>query len=251
MTRNAAPTGLARLGVLWASIGLALSLMASPALAGDRAQIDLIGYSPDGSYLAFEEFGIQDGSGFAYSNVFVIDLVEDAWVVGTPIRVQAGEDTIPLTEIRAQAQDEAANNMATLNIEVPAQFIAMIGDGVPRNDGQTLNFGRPGFNAGEVIGDYGLELSVFGTPAATPCLEWFGSAPQGFALGMNDSEGAREVHRDTNLPRSRGCPVDYRLFGVVAPFDSDPLSHAVAIISVYTYGFEGPDRRFIVVPLGL
>jgi predicted secreted protein len=251
MTRNAAPKGLARLGVLWASLGLALLLLVAPVLAGDRAQIDLIGYSPGGSYFAFEEFGIQDGSGFAYSSIYVVDLTEDSWVVGTPIRVQAAEETIPLTEIRAEAHAKAANDIATLGIDVPGQFVAMIGDGVPEDDGQTLSFGRPGFGAGEVIGTHRLELRDYGTQSATPCMEWFGSAPRGYQLSIVDDQGERLVHKDTSLPRSRGCPVDYRLFGVVVPFEIDPTGHAVAIISVYTYGFEGPDRRFIVVPLGL
>ncbi len=83
MIPNAARAGMGRL--VASLIGLSL-LLVMPALAGDRAQIDLIGYSDDGSYFAFEEFGIQDGSGFAYSSIYVVDLVDDSWVVGTPIR---------------------------------------------------------------------------------------------------------------------------------------------------------------------
>ncbi len=43
----------------------AAACAAVPTLAGDRALIDVIGYSDDLRYLAFEEFGVQDGSGFA------------------------------------------------------------------------------------------------------------------------------------------------------------------------------------------
>jgi hypothetical protein len=35
------------------------------------------------------------------------------------------------------------------------------------------------------------------------------------------------------------------------PFMSPSIADAVAIISVYPGGFEGPDRRFLAVPLGL
>jgi hypothetical protein len=38
---------------------------------------------------------------------------------------------------------------------------------------------------------------------------------------------------------------------MVMPFQGTTLSNAVAIISVYPGGFEGPDRRFLAVPLGL
>ena len=70
-----------------------------PAVAGDRALIDYVGFSADFRYFAFEEFGIQDGSGFAYSNIFVVDLATDSWVVGTPVRVQAESETTTLEQV--------------------------------------------------------------------------------------------------------------------------------------------------------
>ncbi|MGV8854613.1 MAG: DUF2259 domain-containing protein [Devosia sp.] len=228
-----------------------LALLVLPALAGDRAQLALIGYSTNGSYFAFEEFGIQDGSGFAYSSIYVIDLAEDSWVVGTPVRAQAESEAVPLAEIRAQTRAKVAKDLITLDIDVPAELVAMIGDGIANEPAQTLSFGEPGFAAGEVMGSHTLELSSFAAPAATPCQQWFTSPPRGYQLRLVDQTDDRVVHRDSALPRSRGCPVDYRLYGVVLPFAADPLSQAVAIISVYTFGFEGPDRRFIVVPLGL
>jgi len=248
MRRSGARVGMAR---LVASVMGLLALLIGPALAGDRAQLALIGYSANGSYFAFEEFGIQDGSGFAYSNIYVIDLAEDSWVVGTPIRVQAPDETVTLVEIRAEAQAKVADEITTLGIDVPAALVAMIGDGVANEPAQSLSFGEPGFGAGEVIGNHALELSSFGAPAATPCQQWFASPPRGYQLRLTDETGDRVVHRDTSLPRSRGCPVDYRLYGVAMPFGAESLGQSVAIISVYTFGFEGPDRRFMAVPLGL
>jgi predicted secreted protein len=49
------------------------------------------------------------------------------------------------------------------------------------------------------------------------------------------------------LPKSRGCPTDYRLYAVVAPFQQ--AEPRIALISSYPFGFEGPDRRFLAVPL--
>lgn len=248
MRLNAAMVGMVRRA---ASLVGMLALLAGPALAGDRAQIDLIGYSADGSYFAFEEFGIQDGSGFAYSSIYVVDLVEDSWVVGTPFRLQADEERTTLSDIRAAARARAADNIATLGIEVPGELIAMIGDGAADADGKTLRFGAPGFEPGAIIGSYTLTLTQFDTVSSTPCAEWFDAVPQGYSLSISDDNGERVVHHDTSLPRSRGCPVEYRLFGVVQPFADQPLSQALGIISVYSFGFEGPDRRFMVVPLGL
>ena len=71
--RLAASPGRALTGIC--GIGTAAAIaFAGPALAGDRAVIDFIGYSADSRYFAFEEFGIQDGSGFPYSSIYIIDL---------------------------------------------------------------------------------------------------------------------------------------------------------------------------------
>ena len=250
MARSGAMAGMVRRAASLVFGLLGMLALVMPVLAGDRAQLDLIGYSADGSYFAFEEFGVQDGSGFAYSSIYVVDLVDDSWVVGTPIRVLADDEQTSLSAIRVQAQTAAASYLTMLGITEPAEFVAMLGDGLPDTDGQSLRFGVPAFGVGTVAGSHGLELTRFDTSSATPCQEWFGSPPRGYQLSLVDEAGSRIVHRDESLPRSRGCPVDYRLYGVVLPFAPEPLSHAVAILSVYTFGFEGPDRRFIVVPLG-
>lgn len=233
---------------LLALLSLAFSL---PAQAGDRSLIDFIGFSEDFRYFAFEEFGIQDGSGFAFSNIFVVDLDTDSWVVGTPIRVLAQSDARPLAEVRAEAAERAADHMTEFGLDVPVEIAALIGDGAPDLDGQTLDFGAPGIAPGEVSGRYSLALSQFEAVAASPCADWFGVQPKGYGLILSDAGVSREVHKDGNLPRSRGCPLDYRLYAVVMPFGGATISNAVAIVSVYPGGFEGPDRRFLAVPLGL
>jgi len=66
---------------------IALTLWAcSPALAGDTAEINVLGFSADGSIFAFEEYGVQDGSGFPYANRFYIDTASDKFLPGTPVR---------------------------------------------------------------------------------------------------------------------------------------------------------------------
>jgi predicted secreted protein len=230
---------------------MALCLLATPALAGDRALVDIIGYSENANYFAFEEFGIQDGSGFAYSNIYVVNLETDSWALGTPIRVMAQDETASLSQIRAQAQAEASETITALDIDVPAEMAALVGDGAPGADGQSLRFGAPGYEPGAVKGDYELHLSSFRTAAVAPCTEWFSVDPMGYELTISIDGNERLVHRDESLPRSRGCPVTYRLYGVTLPFNAGSAEAAVALISVYPGGFEGPDRRFLAVPLGL
>lgn len=247
MLQNAARTGLARLVRATAS----LMLLAAPAMAGDRALADFIGFSSDGRYFAFEEFGVQDGSGFAYSSIYVLDMKMDNWVIGTPVRAQANDETTALHDIRTQAADQAQATLEGLDIVVPAEIAALIGDGTPDNDGSKLRFGAPGYSApGDVLGDFELALTHFAAPSASPCADLFGLPPMGYELNLTTAGGGtRLLHRDETLPRSRGCPQNYRLYGVVLPQDASSTDVGVAVVSVYPGGFEGPNRRFIAVPL--
>lgn len=250
MRRYAALAGLVRQAArasAAACLGLVLSVL--PAQAGDRAGIELIGHSEDGRTFAFEEFGIQDGSGFAYSNIFLIDLETDSWVAGSPFRVQSDSEDRLLADIRAEARQAAGKLIAEREITVPAQFIAMIGDGVPETDAQSLRFGVPGFSGpGSVIGDFALSLEGI-EMSPHECEAYMDTSPQGFALELTAEEKTVEIHRDTVLPKSRGCAQSYRLFGVAAPFGTYKARGLVTLLSVFTLGFEGPDRRFLAVPI--
>ena len=53
----------------------AILLANTPAVAGDRAMIDFIGYSQDMRYFAYEEYGVSDGVGLAYSTIYIVDLI--------------------------------------------------------------------------------------------------------------------------------------------------------------------------------
>ena len=251
MKLNAVLAGMARLGTALAASGAVL--LALPALAGDRALIDFIGFSADGRYFAFEEFGISDGAGFPYSSIYIVDLPNDRWLPGSPYRAEIEEEVsfedYSADPAREQALAAAAPALARLAIRQPAQVLAMIGDGVPDTDGQRLDFARVGYFPGETADAYTLTMEMFPLDSSEPCEEYLGEKAKGFALTLSGTE-AREVYRDASVPASRVCPLDYRIYAVVAPQFASDLSSAVAIVSVFPLGFEGPNRRFIAVPLG-
>lgn len=222
----------------------------TPVFAGDRALVEVIGYSADERYFAFEEYGILDGSGSAYSNIYIVDLSEDRWVVGTPIQIQADDEGEGLHSIRARARALALPRFDDLEIYRPAQVAAFTGDGEPDNDGLSLSFGLPGVtDPNAITGKYDLSIEIYTAPASAPCLEWFADEARGFLLVIKDFGASREAHRDRTLPRSRGCPITYKITGVYLPFEATDISRSVALISVYSHGFEGANRRFVAVPL--
>ena len=71
---------------------------ASAAYAGTLAELGSTGFSDDGAYFAFEQYGIQDGSGFAYASFTIVDVKTDSWVPGTPVKVRLDDETQPGTQ---------------------------------------------------------------------------------------------------------------------------------------------------------
>lgn len=228
-----------------ALLAASLALLA-PALAGDRALFQPIGYSGDGRYFAFEEYGVQDGSGFPFSTTYILDLPADTWVSGTPVRIVHHDETVGIAELRRLAAEDVAGRLERLDIDQPAAIIAMNGEGEPDAAAYGLRFGTPGYGLSPVQDEHLLELEVFDLPGSEDCAI-IEDQTKGFALSLDGQELARDSGK---LPRSRGCAMDYRLYAVVMPaeFSAAP-GDRVAIIATYPFGFEGPDRRFIAVPM--
>ncbi len=234
-----------------ASVLLAASLyQASPAAAGSAAAFNPLGFSEDGRYFAFEEFGVQDGSGFPFAGIYVIDLSEDRWA-SAPVRVTLEDDAAPAGSARAQALAEAAPALEARQLTAPAFAVALHGDGEPVGDGDSLTFGRPGYGLDGPQDLATLSLVTTLPSYVGPCVTEYGlDPPVGYRLVLSTAGGETVLHDDKTVPASRGCTVAYRLYGVFAPAGWGwNGSTAVVVLSVFTHGFEGPDRRFVALPL--
>lgn len=221
-----------------------LLLTASAVSAGDYAERVVIGFSIDGAYFAFEEYGVQDGSGFPYSNIYVIETASDSWVDGTPFRVRVDDESADLQSVRATAYADAVATITELSIGVAGRHLVNnplteLGDS--RNVSFLLRaFSPPVTN--------GWTLRVEELPFASDCPEGFGyDAYVGFDLWLTSPDGVSErINHDTSIPDSRGCPVGYSISDVVA-FDGPSGTVLVVLVNVFSLGFEGPDRRYIAV----
>lgn len=225
-----------------------LMLPALPTLSAELAERSILGYSDNGRYFAFEQFGIQDGSGFAYSEIFIIDLVQDRWVPGGPIRVRLEEDGSGLRAARRNAMEQASARLNRYGIGAPARVLAST---TPMESGAQEE--EITFNPLAMLNPIHplRTLRVENLPMSSPrdCYGMVETA--GFALSLQAQGGAKQtIYRDSQLPMSRVCPARYGISDIVVPFDGSP-GRAVALISVYQLGFEGLDRRFLAVPFDL
>lgn len=233
--------------------GLALAALPSLAAAGEFAEAEVLGFSKSGSHFAFEEFGIQDGSGFPYSNIFVIDVADDSWVSGTPQRrLDEVDDSQPLDFAEELARTRKANREAAqpvLAMTAVAGFGQTVGHNPPteRTSDPHLMIATTNLSAPMIGGPVTLALQEI--PVAKPgnCPDGFGTI-QGMKLTLTHEGKTRVLADDSHIPKSRGCPLRYRIERLVThtPVFNGPTYFAVLVL-MEKIGFEGPDGRFLAI----
>lgn len=235
-----------------AAISLAAWLLATAsAAAGDFSTFQSLGFSPDGKVYAFEEFGVQDGSGFPYSNVYFIDTEKDAYLSDTPIRVRIDDEAADIAKARAESRATASALIDThkvlSNPGLLAAFNPMGEVGVDRKRIEYLQHAvepTPG-------GSFALTLEEIPLELSQKCRDITPDGGKGFRLKLvkRDGEAAEKVvHEDARVPDSRACPLSYQVSGALTfnPLDGEPIH--VALVLVRSFGFEGNDGRWLAVP---
>ncbi|MDB5522885.1 MAG: hypothetical protein JWM58_648 [Rhizobium sp.] len=227
---------------------LAVLLMATSAFAGDTASLNVLGYSEDGKVFAFEEYGVYDGAGFAYSNIFFIDTQEDKFLPGTPIRVQIDEEQ-SMAKIRALSHAKAEPLIAKYRLaDNPGVMVAYnpVSE-IDSNPHKLRYFGYLSSPPRSLT--YTLELKEKEFPPISDCLNMTGNYT-GFTLLLTEDAGepvSKALHDDSQVPKSRGCPNGYRIGAVISSETNS--APQIAMIMVATFGFEGNDERWIAVPV--
>lgn len=226
---------------------LAAAIFTTPAFAGDAAELSILGFSADGSLFGFEEYGVQDGSGFPYANRFYIDTKSDNFVPGTPVRVRLDDEAASVTEARAAAREQGQNvaQDAMLESGFTAGFNAITE--LSADPHRLAVNPRPVFPPIDPPVEFRIEEIALEQPENCHGL---GEAV-GFRLvrtGLAPGEAAQIVHEDTSIPASRNCPLGYRLGAVQTFFPETGAPVYAVLVAVRSLGFEGPNHRWIAIP---
>lgn len=233
---------------LFASAFFAVSVKAA-----DNAERAIIGFSPDGRYFAFEQYGVQDGSGFPYSEIFLVDLDTNDWVKDSPVREILQSETALVRAARAKAAKSAGALLKKFRTAEPGELLASQPPTEASDDRHRLSFDAYYASRSQQPGDaYALRLELVPFAAPDGCYAEDGKQ-MGFRLAIagKGSEAATEIYRDRSIPASRHCPRDYDIADVIAYRSPSAGERHVALIGVYTPGFEGLNRRFLAVPFAL
>ncbi|MGV8936811.1 MAG: DUF2259 domain-containing protein [Allorhizobium sp.] len=239
------------LGKRIAVIATLAALCASRVFAGDIAAFQPLGFSSDGSVFAFEEYGIQDGSGFPYANIYAIDTISDKYLAGTPIRVRIDDENEGLSAARAQVFSKAAPLLKNHHLaDQPGQLVAFNPLSEVASDAHMLRY--LAFATDPAVGKpFTLAIDEFSETAPAVCKD-FVAKVTGFRLKLKERDGVPAnvlLYKDDHVPSSRNCPTGYRLGGVVTYAPAKGKTIHVALVLVLSHGFEGRDGRWIAVPL--
>ena len=232
---------------LAAGLSAGLLLIATPGLAADAAKRDLIGFSRDGQYFAFEQYGVQDGSGFPYSDIFVIDVTKDEWVRGTPARTLIRRDGTPLDKAREESRNRIAPYLWRMNIGTKGDLAVSDPAEKAEEAAKFMAFTLPDSKDGAGLGTVRLRLTEVALP--TKKCDLTSGQTHGFSLVLENEAGEplKILEEDAEIPPSRGCPLHYGISDVVA-LRRDGMGPAlVVLISMYGLGFEGLDRRYLAI----
>lgn len=226
-----------------------LVLMLSPAkiFAGDYANLNFIGFSKDGKFLAFEEYGTSDGAGFPYSNIYFIETEKNSYA-SAPVKVFIENENSTEAKVRNKSKLLAAKTLLKLKIvaantgtHVVSHLITDLSNNPAKNSSETVKFAEQ-ISSNHQQGDYQLSLDSILTK--TKECEDFGFETYKLELSLknNENNAVSSLQKDAALPKSRGCAMSYRIQDVFL-YDK----YIAVILNMNTPGFEGPDMRFLTV----
>ena len=226
-----------------------LALGTGATHAGDFATLNTIGFSADGKVFAFEQFGTRDGSGFPYSEIFFLDLGRDVFVRPSPVKVTVEDDAATVATARSRAKTRAATLFTRFSPdEHPGLVVA---DNPPTElsaDRLRVTF-LP--RAIEPSPDRPVELRLreIPLPASAACTAIPDAGRVGYRLSRIRNGTTVVLHEDRSVPASRNCPISYAISRVAVHQNANGGLQGVALIAVKSFGFEGPDLRYIATPV--
>ena len=210
---------------------LCLAFFVAPiALAAEASHLELIGFSKNGAFMAFTQFGTQDGSGFPYAYTSFVGVKNNRLEaeLGGVLKV----DSATIEQARAKTRVQVAAEVKKYGIIAGNQgrFIGVTPPHLSTTISEFFAFDRT----------YGLSIA---TKTAISTVEYCNAPPQLLIVKlMVGSDQTRDLQRDIRLPGSRQCAYGYEMRS------AHLYGRSLAVFVAYqTVGFEGADSRWMVV----
>lgn len=239
-------------------IAAVLLCASSLTFAGDVAKLTHLGFSADGKFYAFMQSGVNDGLGNAYAEVRFLDVAKNSFAAPGVDRFET-EDDMSDGQSRGQAALEAEALKAS-----EASLKALK---ISKNNGQVVlsrkledldarKLKEANFSIFPIIPGLGsstfkMNLKVIKAQSQQTCL---GDAADARKLKLelvnSQTNKVKVLQEDKVIPKSRGCALNYEIEDIIATPDSYGMggtTSVVALIRVFSDGFEGNNVRYIAI----
>lgn len=182
-------------------IAIFLFSFSLPAAALERPRLDVLGFSPDGRFFAYQQSGYDRGQ-VAFADLFVIDTKTDKRVSGSPIRIRYTPDQGDLAAARAALKAQSARYLKRLGLNRASAGVSY----VPKTRTQ-MSLDLPWGERAQIKLETHDGMAAPGCPISVPVKK---GAIAGLSLTMQLPEQVTVLYNDTMVPRGRGCPLSYR-----------------------------------------
>lgn len=209
--------------------------------AGDAASLNFIGFSEQGKYLAFQQYGITAGQGAAFSEFFIVDVPNNRYSIRPIITEKMDADTT--TAARKENLTEAEARIEEYQIiegnygdHVIARAFSDVG-AMPKK----ARFSVDAPLAGISNKTYSVILKE--KQGNAECYNLADSKMFTLILLNEQTNESRVLQDDKSVPNSRACPLNYRIQDVYV-YNKKNIA---VFLNMYQLGFEGINMRYLVV----
>lgn len=226
--------------------------MSSFVWAADAAQLRFLGFTEKGDYLSFQQFGQEDGSGTLYAIIYFLDVAKNDYAL-PPIKTTLTED-----EQAALGKDITVEGVVALNLKAAEESLKKlnINPKVVNTGIHSISHPLTDISADRHQVRFSLDTVYTGLPPVQTyklqlqlkkgTAECYGIGDsQMFSLSLTDEakDKTRILQKDKKVPKSRGCPLNYRLQDVYVYKEK----MVVVFINMFQLGFEGQNMRYLAV----
>ena len=222
---------------------VALTLLTAAAARADAPalfSLEVIGFSPDGRYVAWVEHGVGEGSGYPFATLRIVEVAKNAPALPpTDITLDSGEDTDTEAAATQKARDAATAALTKLHVEKWA----------PPREIKHDERGEMQDHEGAPIGSLSIK-SRKAKAKDRACQEPFRPLLLQATVSFLDDDQPARLAEERKVPKDRPCTTGCALDKIYASGKS-----ALVTVKCGIPGFEGPASRLVAItgtlPYGL
>lgn len=209
-------------------------------LSGDEASYQIIGFSADGRYLAYQTGGMHSGGPVYWSEIYFLDVIHNTWAA-PPVSYTGDGEPTTWKDVKDEVRSRADSTLEVLKIvegNVGRQYVSHLFSDTGVDPHRTRFF-----TGEKLTGGYFEEYDVILTETVDGSCDDFGSRVKlELAVTNIRSDEKNVLQKDQKVPASRGCPLSYRIADVYVYQTS-----IIVFLNVMTPGWEGRNMRYMCI----